>query len=94
MARKGKYPRCRYPKCDGRAYYGLVKLKPKRCSKHRNLCRIKYYYVLGKRCIVDDCRKRPSYGPRGGKPLTCKTHKEDDYINLVHKRCTVDNCMK
>ena len=38
------------------------------------------------------CGKRASFGPPGGKPVTCKPHSENGYIDLVHKKCEYPGC--
>lgn len=49
---------------------------------------------MPKECLHPECDKRPSYGPVGGSPSHCKTHKEDGMVDVVHKRCQYIGCNK
>ena len=46
-------------------------------------------------CIEESCNKSPSFNYIGTKiPLYCSSHKLDDMIDIVHKKCTYKNCIK
>ena len=43
-------------------------------------------------CRVIGCTKRPNFGIIYKKPLTCKRHKEDNFIDVANKRCVSYGC--
>ena len=45
-------------------------------------------------CEHSNCTKRPYFGPRGGTPTFCNTHKRADMINLIDKLCTHEGCQR
>ena len=47
-----------------------------------------------KRCTVDGCTTRPSFGCAGGTALFCAKHRTPDHIDLVNLRCTDPGCLK
>ena len=52
------------------------------------------YYKDMPACIEEDCVvKRASFNTEGESiGIFCSKHKKKGMINIVHKRCTYDNC--
>lgn len=45
-------------------------------------------------CKEKDCKKQPSYNIEGEKALYCLTHKTDEMVNVIDKRCIRKQCKK
>ena len=80
--------KCEFQDCMVSASFTNCKGDGKRCKKHsipgdRNVkCKI---------CIVDNCYKRATRGPRGGNPLRCMNHAIDSDVSS-HRPCYVEGC--
>ena len=50
-------------------------------------------YVINKRCLFENCNKRPAYNYENiKKGIYCNDHKLQDMIDVVNKRCLFENC--
>lgn len=84
--------KCEYPTCDIIASYGFNK-KRRWCKEHKQTGAIDILNAC-KQCSNSDCRKRASFGPKGGNPIYCAKHCESEHVDLVSKKCSADDCYK
>ncbi|CAB1105059.1 unnamed protein product [Ectocarpus sp. CCAP 1310/34] len=53
-----------------------------------------YENVVAKRCEIEGCSRRPSFGLEWNKPLSCSAHKLDGYENVRTKICEIEGCSR
>lgn len=47
-------------------------------------------------CTVESCRRRPFFGPMGGRPIFCQQHskKSEGMVDVSSRRCEAVGCAK
>ena len=78
-----KHPKC--ITCKKRASYGIPCNLPNRCNQHKEENMIKNPRA---KCLKKNCNQIAIYGLK--KPIHCETHKNDNDIDLVERKCK--NC--
>ena len=76
---------CKFDGCTTLPIYGLPGQKIAFCSKHRSPGMIKR---SKSKCKVTKCREIATFGKTDLIPIHCETHKLDDELNLVERKCT------
>lgn len=52
-----------------------------------------YFDVVNKTCTTEGCNVQPTFGIVMGQPLTCRTHRHSNYVNVSAKRCGALSCL-
>ena len=83
-----KNKKCKEDGCNTYPSYGLPGKKAEYCKEHS---KDGMMYNPNKKCKEDGCEETAIYGI--GKATCCETHKEDDHLNLIERRCVKCNLL-
>jgi hypothetical protein len=62
---------------------------PLKCGSHKENGMID---LTHKKCQIEGCITRPTFGIEGGKATRCRIHKEEGMIDVVNKKCFFEGC--